>query len=73
MRSLWIAFAVSGVFAVLGAVLLSALASHFLSRTLRGLVQDARRMVETGEKSKLLTLPPQDEIGGIAGSLNRMA
>ena len=73
VRSLWIAFAVAGVFAVLGAVLLSALASHFLSRTLRGLVQDARRMVETGEKSKLLTLPPQDEIGGIAGSLNRMA
>ncbi len=73
VRRLWIAFAVAGVFAVLGAVLLSALASHFLSRTLRGLVQDARRMVETGEKSKLLTLPPQDEIGGIAGSLNRMA
>jgi two-component system phosphate regulon sensor histidine kinase PhoR len=73
VRRLWIAFAVAGVFAVLGAVLLSALASHFLSRTLRGLVQDARRMVETGEKSKLLTLPRQDEIGGIAGSLNRMA
>ena len=73
VRRLWIAFAVAGVFAVLGAVLLSALASHFLSRTLRGLVQDARRMVETGERSKLLTLPPQDEIGGLAGSLNRMA
>ena len=73
VRSLWIAFAVAGVFAVLGAVLLSALASHFLSRTLRGLVQDAKRMVETGEKSTLLTLPRHDEIGGIAGSLNRMA
>ena len=73
VRRLWIAFAVAGVFAVLGAVLLSALASHFLSRTLRGLVQDARRMVETGERSKLLTVPPQDEIGGLAGSLNRMA
>jgi len=73
VRRLWIAFAVAGVFAVLGAVLLSALASHFLSRTLRGLVQDARRMVETGEKSKLLTVPPKDEIGGLAGSLNRMA
>ncbi len=73
VRSLWIAFAVAGVFAVLGAVLLSALASHYLSRTLRGLVQDAKRMVETGEKSMLLTLPRQDEIGGIAGSLNRMA
>ena len=73
VRRLWIAFAAAGVFAVLGAVLLSALASHYLSRTLRGLVQDARRMVETGERSKLLSRPPHDEIGGIAGSLNRMA
>lgn len=72
VRRLWIAFAVAGVFAVLGAVLLSALASHYLSRTLRGLVQDARRMVETGDKSKLL-VPSHDEIGGLAGSLNRMA
>ncbi|HEY0133797.1 MAG TPA: hypothetical protein VGB85_06940, partial [Nannocystis sp.] len=51
VRRLWIAFTVAGVFAVAGAVLLSGLASHYLSRTLRGLVQDARRMVETGEKS----------------------
>ena len=72
VRRLWIAFAIAGVFAVAGAVLLSALASHYLSRTLRGLVQDARRMVETGEKSRFAT-PTQDEIGGIAGSLNRMA
>jgi two-component system phosphate regulon sensor histidine kinase PhoR len=72
VRRLWIAFAVAGVFAVLGAVLLSALASHYLSRTLRGLVNDARRMVETGDKSKLL-VPSHDEIGGLAGSLNRMA
>ena len=72
VRRLWIAFAVAGVFAIFGAVLLSALASHYLSRTLRGLVQDARRMVETGDKSKLL-VPSHDEIGGLAGSLNRMA
>ena len=72
VRRLWIAFAVAGVFAVGGAVLLSALASHYLSRTLRGLVQDARRMVETGERSRFVT-PSHDEIGGLAGSLNRMA
>jgi len=72
VRRLWIAFAVAGVFAAAGAVLLSGLASHYLSRTLRGLVQDARRMVETGEKSRFAT-PSHDEIGGIAGSLNRMA
>jgi two-component system, OmpR family, phosphate regulon sensor histidine kinase PhoR len=72
VRRLWLAFAVAGVFAVGGAVLLSALASHYLSRTLRGLVQDARRMVETGDKSKL-RVPSHDEIGGLAGSLNRMA
>lgn len=72
VRRLWIAFAVAGVFAILGAVLLSALASHYLSGTLRGLVRDARRMVETGDKSKLL-VPSHDEIGGLAGSLNRMA
>jgi two-component system phosphate regulon sensor histidine kinase PhoR len=72
VRRLWIAFAVAGVFAVAGAVLLSALASHYLSRTLRGLVQDARRMVETGEKSRV-SAPSHDEIGGLAGSLNRMA
>ncbi|MBK9757175.1 MAG: HAMP domain-containing protein [Nannocystis sp.] len=72
VRRLWLAFAVAGVFAIGGAVLLSALASHYLSRTLRGLVQDARRMVETGDKSKLL-VGSHDEIGGLAGSLNRMA
>ena len=72
VRRLWLAFAVAGVFAIGGAVLLSALASHYLSRTLRGLVQDARRMVETGDKSKLL-IGSHDEIGGLAGSLNRMA
>ena len=72
VRRLWIAFAVAGVFAVGGAVLLSALASHYLSRTLRKLVKDARRMVETGEKSKF-AVPSHDELGGLAGSLNRMA
>ncbi len=72
VRRLWIAFAVAGVFAIGGAVLLSALASHYLSRTLRGLVHDARRMVETGDRSRFAT-PSHDEIGGLAGSLNRMA
>ncbi len=72
VRRLWLAFALAGVFAIGGAVLLSALASHYLSRTLRKLVHDARRMVETGEKSKF-SVPSHDEIGGLAGSLNRMA
>ena len=72
VRRLWIAFAIAGVLSVAGAVLLSALASHYLSRTLRGLVRDARRMIETGEKSRL-SMRSHDEIGGLAGSLNRMA
>ncbi len=72
VRSLWLAFAMAGLFAIAGAVVLSGLASHYLSRTLRGLVQDARRMVETGEMSPL-KVPSHDEIGGLAGSLNRMA
>lgn len=71
VQRLRIALALAGVLSLVGAVTLSGLASHYLARTLRGLVQDARRAADGEEKRP----PPdnQDELRGLAGSLNRMA
>ena len=69
---LWLALAVAGAFAAVSAVVLCAVASHYVARTLGGLVQDARRMMESSEKSRL-SAPVHEEAGGIAGSLHRMA
>ena len=71
-RRLRLALAVAGAIGLLGAVVISAVASHFLSRTLRSLVQDARQMAEGGEVHKI-AIASQDEIGGLAGSINRLA
>ncbi len=66
------ALVVAGGIGLVGAVVMSAFSSHFLSRTLRSLVQDARQMAEGGEVQKI-RIASQDEIGGLAGSINRLA
>ncbi|MCY0993209.1 ATP-binding protein [Nannocystis sp. ILAH1] len=70
VRRLRIALGIAGLLSLAGAVVLSGLASHFLARTLRTLVEDARRAVD-GEEPRAPT-EPSDEPGMI-GSLNRMA
>ncbi|MCA9662778.1 MAG: HAMP domain-containing protein, partial [Myxococcales bacterium] len=67
-----LALMIAGLIGLVGAVVMSAFASHFLSRTLRSLVQDARLMAEGG-LTRPLQIASQDEIGGLAGSINRLA
>jgi two-component system, OmpR family, phosphate regulon sensor histidine kinase PhoR len=65
---------------ITGAVLLSlalaagmgALASHMASRSLMQLVTRARALA-SGARGERLSLPDTDELGGLAGSFNRMA
>ncbi len=54
------------------AVLMSALASHFLSRTLRTLA-DSARAIAFGDADARIDVQSSDEIGKLAGSVNRMA
>ena len=63
---------VGGALAFFAAVALIAAASHFLSRELRGLVTHARRIAD-GETVKRLGLSEKGELGGLAGSFNRLA
>ncbi len=63
---------VAGLLGLAIAVFMSGLASHFLSRTLRSLVQHARAMAEGAHRQRI-AVATTDEIGGLAGSLNRMA
>ncbi|MDC0722982.1 sensor histidine kinase [Nannocystis bainbridge] len=68
VRRLRIALGIAGLLSLAGAVVLSGLASHFLARTLRTLVEDARRAVD-GEEPRV----PAEPNDGMIGSLNRMA
>lgn len=72
VERLRLALMIAGLIGLVGAVVMSAFASHFLSRTLRLLVQDARLMAEGGQM-RPLAIASQDEIGGLAGSINRLA
>ena len=63
---------VAGLLGLAIAIFMSGLASHFLSRTLRSLVQRASAMA-AGARQQRIAVATTDEIGGLAGSLNRMA
>ena len=63
---------IAGLLGLAIAVFMSGLASHFLSRTLRSLVQRASIMA-AGARQQRIAVATADEIGGLAGSLNRMA
>jgi two-component system, OmpR family, phosphate regulon sensor histidine kinase PhoR len=68
---------VAGLIGLVIAVLMSGLASHFMSRTLRELAASARTISSTGEESGAIqarvAVRSSDEIGKLAGSLNRLA
>jgi two-component system phosphate regulon sensor histidine kinase PhoR len=63
---------VAGAVGLALAVLLSALASHLLTRTLRTLVRNARALA-LGERTLPLAMASSDEIGGLAGSLQTLS
>lgn len=68
VRGLRMALVVAGLLGLAAAVVLSGVLSHLLARTLRGWVQDARRVAE-GEERRA----PAEVQEGLAGSLSRMA
>jgi two-component system phosphate regulon sensor histidine kinase PhoR len=64
--------AIAGAIALAIALVVSAASSHLFSRTLRVLVEFARQMAE-GEKRGQLKVASPDELGGLAGSLNKLS
>ena len=72
VNQLRVLLGVAGLLGLAIAVFMSGLASHFLSRTLRSLVQHASAMA-AGARQQRIAVATTDEIGGLAGSLNRMA
>jgi two-component system phosphate regulon sensor histidine kinase PhoR len=69
MRTPILVVALMGIF---GAVLVSWFASHFLSRTLRELVASAHALAE-GDSHRAAEVRDLDALGGLAGSLDRVA
>jgi two-component system phosphate regulon sensor histidine kinase PhoR len=65
-------FLVTALLGILGALLVSWIASHMLSRTLRSLVTSAHALAE-GERHGNAEVHSLDELGGLAGSLDRVA
>ena len=72
VNQLRVLLGVAGLLGLAIAVFMSGLASYFLSRTLRSLVQHASAMA-AGARRQRIAVATTDEIGGLAGSLNRMA
>lgn len=81
VRQLRIGLLVACLLGLIGATIFSAVASHFLSRALRNMVRDASELAErTLDPSRLtaglprkLEVDSNDELAGLADSLNQMA
>lgn len=63
---------VAGLLGLVIAVLMSGMASHFMSRALRNLA-DSARAIASGNARQRIDVSSSDELGGLAGSVNRMA
>jgi len=63
---------VAGLFGLAVAVAISALTSHYISRTLRSLADHAERLAE-GQGGGPAPVSTHDELGGLAGSLQRLS
>lgn len=72
IAQLRIALGFAGLLGVLAALLMSGLASHWTSRTLRALVDGARRLADSST-TRPIELGSRDEMANIAGSVNRLA
>ena len=73
VNQLRVLLGLAGLLGLAIAVFMSGLASHFLSRTLRSLVERASAMAGGSTPAADCRRDCTDEIGGLAGSLNRMA
>lgn len=74
MWKLRVTLVVSALLGLAAAVLMSGLASHLMSRTLRELVERAHALAAgLSPRSSSLAPTSSDELGGLAGSINRMA
>ena len=62
---------IAGLLGLVVAIAMSGLASHLMSRTIRSLVVHARRIAD-GDWNRL-DVSRDDELGGLAGSLNRVS
>jgi two-component system phosphate regulon sensor histidine kinase PhoR len=63
---------IAGLFGLAVAVAISALTSHYISRSLRALAEHANRLAE-GQSAGPAPISTQDELGGLAGSLQRLS
>ena len=63
---------VAGLVGLGVALFMTGMASHYASRALRELVEHAHRFAR-GEENRRIVVSSRDEIGGIAGSFNKMA
>lgn len=72
VKQLRVLLAIAGLLGLVLTVFMSSITSHFLSRSFRSLVEHARDMAQ-GAGRQRITVGSTDEIGGLAGSLNRMA
>jgi two-component system phosphate regulon sensor histidine kinase PhoR len=63
---------VAGLLGIAAAVVMSLVASHLMSRTLRRMVTSVRSLAEGGG-TRRISVPSDDELGGLAGSINRMS
>ncbi|MCP4675504.1 MAG: PAS domain-containing protein [Deltaproteobacteria bacterium] len=64
--------AISGLIGLIVAFLVAAISSHVLSRTLRVLVDFAKKMA-SGERRGPIKIYSPDAFGGLAGSLNKLS
>lgn len=71
LSSLRAAFLLAAVVGLVVAIVMSALASHFASRTLRTLMESVRA-VSRGERRGRVEVPSNDELGRIARSFNQV-
>lgn len=62
---------IAGLIGLVVAAIMTGLASHFMFSALRTVMQNARQIIE-GTGGGRLPVYSQDEIGGIAGSINRI-
>jgi two-component system phosphate regulon sensor histidine kinase PhoR len=63
---------ITGVLGIGLALVMSILASHFMSRPLRRVVKSARALAE-GTSQTRIPVPSEDELGGLAFSINRLS
>lgn len=72
VRRLRLSLALAGLLGLDVAFLASGIASHVLSRNLRQIIRSARDLAE-GRRRPHIPVPPEEELGGLARTINRMS